>query len=153
MCLLADSLLPAEKADSQEDDLIVYKVKRNSSLMGNSASSSLEPLPLGKRPRTTNLHSQVLLCQVYGCNKDLRSSKDYHKRHKVCDEHSKTTKVIVNGFEQRFCQQCSRYGLACHLLLLLCCKTSLGWNTLMTLSFISDHLTKHGITTFDNADS
>ncbi|XP_019267266.1 PREDICTED: squamosa promoter-binding-like protein 6 [Nicotiana attenuata] len=105
------SLLPAEKARSQEDDLIVYKVKSNSSLMENPALSSLEPLLLGKRSRTTNVDSQVPLCQVYGCNKDLSSSKDYHKRHKVCDEHSKSAKVIVHGIEQRFCQQCSRFHL------------------------------------------
>ncbi|KAL0446986.1 UNVERIFIED_CONTAM: Squamosa promoter-binding-like protein 6 [Sesamum latifolium] len=48
-------------------------------------------------------------CQVLGCNKDLSSSKDYHKRHKVCDVHSKTAVVIVNGIQQRFCQQCSRF--------------------------------------------
>ncbi|KAJ7943314.1 Squamosa promoter-binding-like protein [Quillaja saponaria] len=62
-----------------------------------------------KRPRNTGLYSQTPVCQVYGCNVDLTSSKDYHKRHKVCDIHSKTAKVIVNGIEQRFCQQCSRF--------------------------------------------
>ncbi|KAF3525682.1 hypothetical protein F2Q69_00051150 [Brassica cretica] len=40
---------------------------------------------------------------------DLSSSKDYHKRHRVCEAHSKTSVVIVNGVEQRFCQQCSRF--------------------------------------------
>ncbi|ERN17843.1 hypothetical protein AMTRI_Chr10g226720 [Amborella trichopoda] len=55
--------------------------------------------------------SGVPLCQVEGCNVDLRASKDYHKRHKVCDIHSKTAKVIVKGIEQRFCQQCSRFHL------------------------------------------
>ncbi|XP_031493129.1 squamosa promoter-binding-like protein 13A [Nymphaea colorata] len=55
--------------------------------------------------------SQVPRCQVQGCNLDLSCSKEYHKRHKVCDAHSKTAKVIVNGVEQRFCQQCSRFHL------------------------------------------
>ncbi|XP_009600444.1 squamosa promoter-binding-like protein 6 [Nicotiana tomentosiformis] len=116
------SVLPTEKdyshspfcqvRDHRKEETIVYReVKSNSSLMENSALSSLEPLLLGKRSRTTNVHSQVPLCQVYGCNKDLSSSKDYHKRHKVCDEHSKFAKVIVNGIEQRFCQQCSRFHL------------------------------------------
>ncbi|KVI06443.1 Transcription factor, SBP-box [Cynara cardunculus var. scolymus] len=50
-------------------------------------------------------------CQVLGCNKSLISCKDYHKRHKVCEIHSKTAKVIVKGVEQRFCQQCSRFHL------------------------------------------
>lgn len=52
--------------------------------------------------------SQSPFCQVQGCNKKLTSCKDYHKRHKVCELHSKSAKVIVNGVQQRFCQQCSR---------------------------------------------
>ncbi|KAL3644597.1 hypothetical protein CASFOL_009777 [Castilleja foliolosa] len=62
-----------------------------------------------KRAKITNLSSSIPTCQVLGCNKDLSNSKDYHKRHRVCDVHSKTAVVIVNGFEQRFCQQCSRF--------------------------------------------
>lgn len=73
-----------------------------------SSSESSSP---AKRVRASSMHSQTSFCQVYGCNKDLSSSKDYHKRHKVCEIHSKTSKVIVNGIEQRFCQQCSRYLL------------------------------------------
>ncbi|XP_076905223.1 squamosa promoter-binding-like protein 9 [Bidens hawaiensis] len=48
-------------------------------------------------------------CQVEGCNLDLTDAKTYYSRHKVCGVHSKTAKVIVNGLEQRFCQQCSRF--------------------------------------------
>lgn len=73
-------------------------------------SSSESPTP-AKRMRASGLYSQPAFCQVYGCNKDLNSSKDYHKRHKVCEVHSKTARVIVNGIEQRFCQQCSRFHL------------------------------------------
>lgn len=73
-----------------------------------SVVSSSLPYLTAKKSRTTCSSSQTPLCQVYGCNKDLSSSKDYYKRHKVCDVHSKTPKVIVNGNEQRFCQQCSR---------------------------------------------
>ncbi|EFJ14320.1 hypothetical protein SELMODRAFT_28598, partial [Selaginella moellendorffii] len=50
-------------------------------------------------------------CQVEGCQADLSGSKDYHRRHKVCEVHSKTPKNTVNGQEQRFCQQCSRFHL------------------------------------------
>ncbi|KAJ0106214.1 hypothetical protein Patl1_18937 [Pistacia atlantica] len=73
----------------------------------SSSESSTPP----KRARLAGLTSHTAFCQVYGCNKDLSSSKDYHKRHKVCEVHSKTAKVIVNGLEQRFCQQCSRFHL------------------------------------------
>ncbi|KAK4354266.1 hypothetical protein RND71_026460 [Anisodus tanguticus] len=63
---------------------------------------------LSKRNRGGGLNS---FCQVDGCGKDLSSCKDYHKRHKVCEVHSKTAKVIVNGIHQRFCQQCSRFHM------------------------------------------
>ncbi|XWS77273.1 hypothetical protein CRYUN_Cryun01aG0247100 [Craigia yunnanensis] len=47
-------------------------------------------------------------CQVEGCHVVLVNAKDYHRRHKVCEMHSKAPKVVVLGLEQRFCQQCSR---------------------------------------------
>lgn len=76
--------------------------------VGNSVLSSPEPSMSAKRAKVGDSQSPIPTCQVYGCNKDLSSSKDYHKRHKVCDVHSKTAVVIVNGIRQRFCQQCSR---------------------------------------------
>ncbi|XP_065859451.1 squamosa promoter-binding-like protein 7 isoform X2 [Euphorbia lathyris] len=51
----------------------------------------------------------VARCQVEGCDVGLGEAKDYHRRHKVCEMHSKAPKVIVLGLEQRFCQQCSRF--------------------------------------------
>jgi hypothetical protein len=48
------------------------------------------------------------MCQVDDCRADLTSAKDYHRRHKVCETHSKTTKALVASQMQRFCQQCSR---------------------------------------------
>ncbi|KAA8529557.1 hypothetical protein F0562_033644 [Nyssa sinensis] len=48
-------------------------------------------------------------CQVEGCNLDLSAAKEYHRKHRVCESHSKCSKVIVGGQERRFCQQCSRF--------------------------------------------
>lgn len=48
------------------------------------------------------------MCQVDDCKADLSRAKDYHRRHKVCEIHSKTTKAMVGSQMQRFCQQCSR---------------------------------------------
>lgn len=50
-------------------------------------------------------------CQVEKCGADLTDAKRYHKRHKVCEFHSKAPVVIVSGLRQRFCQQCSRYRI------------------------------------------
>ncbi|CAJ2648579.1 unnamed protein product [Trifolium pratense] len=91
----------------EHGDAIGTSFSKGTAILSSSGSSSTPP----KRVRSSSVHSQVAYCQVYGCNKDLSGCKDYHKRHKVCDIHSKTSKVIVNGIEQRFCQQCSRFHL------------------------------------------
>eukprot|EP01018_Ginkgo_biloba_P002062 Gb_26599 [translate_table: standard] len=63
-----------------------------------------------KRPRPLpSSSSQPPRCQVEGCNVALTNAKEYHRRHKVCEMHSKAPKAIVVGLEQRFCQQCSRF--------------------------------------------
>ncbi|CAN0891259.1 Squamosa promoter-binding protein 1 [Linum grandiflorum] len=48
-------------------------------------------------------------CQVERCGANLSEGKQYHRRHKVCDFHSKCSSVLVSGLRQRFCQQCSRF--------------------------------------------
>ncbi|XP_073275170.1 squamosa promoter-binding-like protein 16 [Primulina huaijiensis] len=48
-------------------------------------------------------------CQVDNCKEDLSTAKDYHRRHKVCEVHSKASKALVGKQMQRFCQQCSRF--------------------------------------------
>ncbi|GMJ05261.1 hypothetical protein HRI_004195300 [Hibiscus trionum] len=48
-------------------------------------------------------------CQVENCGVDLSVAKQYYRRHKVCEVHSKAAVVVVSGIRQRFCQQCSRF--------------------------------------------
>ena len=81
--------------------------------------------PPGKKQRPMSPRMQIPRCQVEGCKADLSSAKDYHRRHKVCEMHSKASKAIAAGQEQRFCQQCSRYDN----LTILCSPidTSLLW--------------------------
>ncbi|XVF43261.1 hypothetical protein PTKIN_Ptkin02bG0026000 [Pterospermum kingtungense] len=109
------------ESNSQESSLIDLKLGRLTEYRDahdhgkffkeTSVVSSVNPALMAKKARTTSSYAHTPYCQVYGCNKDLSTSKDYHKRHKVCEAHSKTAKVIVNGIEQRFCQQCSRFHL------------------------------------------
>ncbi|CAA0824948.1 Squamosa promoter-binding-like protein 1 [Striga hermonthica] len=49
------------------------------------------------------------ICQVEDCRIDLTEAKDYHRRHKVCEVHSKASNALVANQMQRFCQQCSRF--------------------------------------------
>ncbi|RCV05540.1 hypothetical protein SETIT_1G091900v2 [Setaria italica] len=74
-----------------------------------SDSSIVTPpaAPVKKAKAAQNVQNSY--CQVEGCKIDLSSAKDYHRKHKVCEAHSKAPKVVVAGLERRFCQQCSRF--------------------------------------------
>lgn len=74
-----------------------------------SSRKTVEIDHLFKRSRGLYQANQIPLCQVEGCKVNLTSAKHYHRRHRVCEFHSKATKVfLAGGLEQRFCQQCSR---------------------------------------------
>ncbi|WOL18724.1 hypothetical protein Cni_G27521 [Canna indica] len=62
-----------------------------------------------KRPRAPANGSHSASCLVDGCEADLTKCREYHRRHKVCEAHSKTPVVTICGQKQRFCQQCSRF--------------------------------------------
>jgi len=81
----------------------VAKDPRDSKTVSSPSGSS-------KRSRLQN-GSQNMCCSVDGCSSDLSDCREYHRRHRVCEKHSKTPVVLVGGKQQRFCQQCSRYGL------------------------------------------
>lgn len=69
----------------------------DSSIKGGKKIKSVGPVPNGP------------MCRVEGCRVDLSSAKDYHRRHKVCEMHSKASEALVGNVMQRFCQQCSRF--------------------------------------------
>ena len=62
----------------------------------------------GKKSRVSGSTSNRAVCQVEDCSADLSKAKDYHRRHKVCEMHSKASRALVGNAMQRFCQQCSR---------------------------------------------
>ena len=86
------------------EDVCAASTPKSTSFAVNPASS----VSATKRFRTSYQSTQTPRCQVEGCNLDLKSAKDYHRRHRICESHSKSPKVIVAGLERRFCQQCSR---------------------------------------------
>ncbi|KAK7247000.1 hypothetical protein RIF29_41875 [Crotalaria pallida] len=70
----------------------------------------LSSLSTGKKSKSSGQNLINPCCQIEGCGLDLSLAKDYHRKHKVCDSHSKSPKVIIaGGLERRFCQQCSRF--------------------------------------------
>ncbi|XP_068650416.1 squamosa promoter-binding-like protein 8 [Aristolochia californica] len=76
---------------SSEDDFVSRLYRRSRGVNSGSANA----------PR----------CQAEGCTADLTHAKHYHRRHKVCEFHSKASTVVAAGLTQRFCQQCSRFHL------------------------------------------
>ncbi|XP_062090438.1 squamosa promoter-binding protein 1-like [Humulus lupulus] len=77
------------------------KRKRGAVLQGRSSSSRASGAGGGDVSSPT--------CQAERCGADLNDAKRYHRRHKVCEFHSKASIVVVSGLRQRFCQQCSRF--------------------------------------------
>ncbi|XP_011027797.1 PREDICTED: squamosa promoter-binding-like protein 3 isoform X1 [Populus euphratica] len=77
-----------------DDDNTKKKGRKGSAYDGGSGRSSSGP---------------PISCQAKNCTADMTDAKRYHKRHKVCEFHAKASSVIVNGVQQRFCQQCSRF--------------------------------------------
>ncbi|KAL2556464.1 Squamosa promoter-binding-like protein 1 [Forsythia ovata] len=63
----------------------------------------------GKKTKFTGATSSRAVCQVEDCRADLSKARDYHRRHKVCEMHSKANKALIGNVMQRFCQQCSRF--------------------------------------------
>ncbi|GFY86342.1 squamosa promoter binding protein-like 14 [Actinidia rufa] len=79
--------------------------------LGGSLNSSEEPMSKpNKRVRSGSpVGGSYPMCQVDTCREDLSNAKDYHRRHKVCEVHSKSSNALVGKQMQRFCQQCSRF--------------------------------------------
>ncbi|XP_061977884.1 squamosa promoter-binding-like protein 3 isoform X2 [Populus nigra] len=75
-----------------DDDKIKKKGRTGSGCGGGGGRSSSSP---------------PISCQANNCTADMTDAKRYHKRHKVCEFHAKASSVLVNGVQQRFCQQCS----------------------------------------------
>ncbi|XP_022851458.1 squamosa promoter-binding-like protein 1 [Olea europaea var. sylvestris] len=63
----------------------------------------------GKKTKLAGAATNRAVCQVEDCKADLSKAKNYHRRHKVCEMHSKATRALVGNQMQRFCQQCSRF--------------------------------------------
>ncbi|KAH1122570.1 hypothetical protein J1N35_005730 [Gossypium stocksii] len=80
----------------------------NTKNLSYSSTSGQSPVQAKRsKPNCQGIH--VPRCQVEDCNFDLSSAKDYHRKHRICESHSKSPKVIVRGQERRFCQQCSKF--------------------------------------------
>ncbi|KAJ4883939.1 Squamosa promoter-binding-like protein 16 [Raphanus sativus] len=85
--------------------------RRGLDLNLSSGFNAVEETRPNKKVKSGSPGRNYPKCQVDSCKEDLSVAKDYHRRHKVCEVHSKATKALVGNQMQRFCQQCSRFHL------------------------------------------
>lgn len=99
---------PVEESQVGEEERRGLDLNLGSCL--NNASNALEEEAAARPSKKGRSGSpgNYPVCQVDNCSQDLSHGKDYHRRHKVCEVHSKATKALVGKQMQRFCQQCSR---------------------------------------------
>ncbi|CAN1295185.1 Squamosa promoter-binding-like protein 12 [Linum perenne] len=90
-----------------EDSSCVSNCKTSGAAASGAAASV--PVNANVTMKRSRASSVSIYCQVEGCSLDLSAAKDYHRKHRVCESHSKCPKVVVAGLERRFCQQCSRF--------------------------------------------
>lgn len=109
---------PMEASVGSVEPVIGLKIgKRTCETIGVGSSAKVSSFPLHptssaaatKKAKSSIQNAPIPRCQVEGCNLDLSSAKEYYRKHRVCDSHSKSPKVIVAGVARRFCQQCSRF--------------------------------------------
>ncbi|KAL3501011.1 hypothetical protein ACH5RR_035460 [Cinchona calisaya] len=110
---------PLESSVVSVEPLIGLKLGKRTYFENNSVGSSIKSpcysgVPVSsisatKKTKSSCPNATIPRCQVEGCNLDLSKAKDYHRKHRICDKHSKCPKVTVVGIERRFCQQCSRF--------------------------------------------
>lgn len=113
-----------EKEDEEDGGGAATEDEKKKRVTATAASPSLKKGGMN--------HLQAPSCQAEKCAVDLTDAKRYHRRHKVCEQHSKSPVVIVAGLRQRFCQQCSRSNLC----LLLFFQFSLYSPLLSPLNFL-----------------
>nr|XP_043616699.1 squamosa promoter-binding-like protein 13A isoform X1 [Erigeron canadensis] len=102
--------------DVLDDNVIMGKNQSMEADIGTMNNWSEQKLPTmssspsGSSKKQRGIASEARVsCLVDGCRTDLNGCRDYHRRHRVCETHSKTPVVTIDGKEQRFCQQCSRF--------------------------------------------
>ncbi|XP_009766988.1 squamosa promoter-binding-like protein 12 [Nicotiana sylvestris] len=106
---------PMEASVGSVEPLIGLKLgKRTFETIGGAKVSSfpekhVSSAAAAKKTKSSTQNAPTPRCQVEGCSLDLSSAKEYYRKHRVCDSHSKCPKVIIAGVARRFCQQCSRF--------------------------------------------
>ncbi|XP_059316475.1 squamosa promoter-binding-like protein 3 [Lycium ferocissimum] len=105
---------PMEASVVSVEPVIGLKLGKRTCEAIGAKVSSFPPNPTSsaaatKKAKSSSQNAPIPRCQVEGCNLDLSSAKEYYRKHRVCDTHSKSPKVIIAGVARRFCQQCSRF--------------------------------------------
>lgn len=104
----AHGLRMASTSGNQSFPVLKLSNSSRSSTPGDSAARPSKKVR-AESPEGSSSRNKQMCCQVDDCNVDLAKQRDYHRRHKVCETHSKAVNALVGKQMQRFCQQCSRF--------------------------------------------
>ncbi|XP_062188417.1 squamosa promoter-binding-like protein 13 [Phragmites australis] len=105
----ADGVLPPHAEEDKKPAKLVAVDSPSSSFPAPTVSVRRSAAAAGGAVAAGGGGSGGPSCQAERCGADLSEAKRYHRRHKVCEAHSKAAVVLVAGLRQRFCQQCSRF--------------------------------------------
>ncbi|KAK9922578.1 hypothetical protein M0R45_031039 [Rubus argutus] len=97
-----------EESKSKQRHVVVKNEEEEDEDLNNSKKKKLG-LVGGGSGSVRNQNQLRRCCQADNCTVDLSDEKQYHRKHKVCEHHSKAPLVLLSGISQRFCQQCSRF--------------------------------------------
>ncbi|CAI9777119.1 unnamed protein product [Fraxinus pennsylvanica] len=110
---MADPKKPVPVEDKHDNENLRLKLGGEGDGRNGVLALVEEPQPVSRPNKRVRSGSpggaSYPVCQVDNCKEDLSAAKDYHRRHKVCEVHSKASKALVGKQMQRFCQQCSRF--------------------------------------------
>ncbi|KAK3040873.1 LOW QUALITY PROTEIN: hypothetical protein RJ639_029217 [Escallonia herrerae] len=115
--LITETSPPLEASVGSGEPLIGLKLGKRTYFENGSAERSAKTPSFLASPASSVtcgkeneiVFSECTYSTLPSCNLDLSSAKEYHRKHRVCESHSKCPKVVVGGLERRFCQQCSRF--------------------------------------------
>ncbi|KAL8130051.1 hypothetical protein V2J09_019206 [Rumex salicifolius] len=91
--------VPPSSSEPQPQRLVVVGKKKGKKGIELLAAGDVDDVD--KRKKKAPLMT-VRWCQADKCTADLSEAKLYHRRHKVCELHSKSHDVLVAGLHQRF---------------------------------------------------
>jgi hypothetical protein len=94
--------------ENQEDKMAGLMKSEDMAPKSPEAKSENLPILTSLSGERTDVEGRAL-CNVENCDAVLSEERYYYQRYKICRKHLRSSKLVVDGQPQRFCQQCGRF--------------------------------------------